>query len=113
MWVFRSPSKPIDPTTPLRYPEIMKVSAQYAEVHFADLLTLASSGEEVEIAQPGKPNIKLVVSSSTPFQPKSGRRILGAGRGEMVVPSEAEWQKMDEELANLINDSPLFPAEDK
>jgi antitoxin (DNA-binding transcriptional repressor) of toxin-antitoxin stability system len=91
----------------------MKVSAQYAEDHFADLLNLASSGEEVEIALPGKPNIKLVPSSPTPFQPKSGRRILGAGRGEMVVPSEAEWQKMDQELLGLINDSPLFPVDDK
>jgi antitoxin (DNA-binding transcriptional repressor) of toxin-antitoxin stability system len=37
----------------------MKVSAQYAEEHFADLLNAASNGEEVEIALPGKPSILL------------------------------------------------------
>lgn len=40
----------------------MKVSAEYAETHFADILSLASTGEEVEIAQPGRPTLKLVVS---------------------------------------------------
>jgi antitoxin (DNA-binding transcriptional repressor) of toxin-antitoxin stability system len=30
----------------------MKVSAQYAQVHFADLIDAASNGEEVEIAVP-------------------------------------------------------------
>jgi len=30
------------------YPKPMKVSAQYAEEHFADLLTAGDSGEEVE-----------------------------------------------------------------
>jgi antitoxin (DNA-binding transcriptional repressor) of toxin-antitoxin stability system len=33
----------------------MKVSAQYAEEHFADILNAASNGEEVEIALHGNP----------------------------------------------------------
>lgn len=37
----------------------MKVSAQYAEEHFADILNAASNGEEVEIALPGKPALVL------------------------------------------------------
>jgi antitoxin (DNA-binding transcriptional repressor) of toxin-antitoxin stability system len=34
----------------------MKVSAQYAQEHFADILNTASSGEEVEIALPDRPS---------------------------------------------------------
>jgi antitoxin (DNA-binding transcriptional repressor) of toxin-antitoxin stability system len=37
----------------------MKVSAQYAEAHFADILNAASNGEEVEIALPDKPRREL------------------------------------------------------
>ena len=37
----------------------MKVSAQYAEAHFADILNAAYNGEEVEIALPGKPALVL------------------------------------------------------
>jgi antitoxin (DNA-binding transcriptional repressor) of toxin-antitoxin stability system len=89
----------------------MQVSLQYAAEHLAELASAARRGEEIEIAQPDEPPIKLVVSTSPSFAAKSGRRILGAGRGEMIVPSEAEWQAMDEELASLMNNSPLFPAE--
>jgi len=91
----------------------MQVTLQYAAEHLAELASAARRGEEVEIAQPDQPPIKLVVSTSAPYTPKTGRRILGAGRGEMVVPSEAEWQAMDEELERLINDSPLYPAEEE
>jgi hypothetical protein len=37
----------IDPTTPLHYPKPMKVSAQHAQEHFADILTAIDNGEEV------------------------------------------------------------------
>jgi antitoxin (DNA-binding transcriptional repressor) of toxin-antitoxin stability system len=90
----------------------MKVNVQYAETHFAELASSAARGEEVEIAQPDGPTLKLVVSPP-PAAPakKAGKRILGAGVGEMIVPSFEEWQAMDNDLAQLINDSPLFPAE--
>jgi antitoxin (DNA-binding transcriptional repressor) of toxin-antitoxin stability system len=39
----------------------MKVSAEYAQAHIADLLALASEGEAVEIFLPDKPSLKLVV----------------------------------------------------
>jgi hypothetical protein len=49
-------------------------------------------------------------------QPKpvlvDGRRVLGAGRGEMRIPSEEEWRAMDLELEALMNNSPLFPEEE-
>jgi antitoxin (DNA-binding transcriptional repressor) of toxin-antitoxin stability system len=39
----------------------MKVSAQYAEEHFADIVNAASNGEVVEIALPGKPAVRLAL----------------------------------------------------
>jgi antitoxin (DNA-binding transcriptional repressor) of toxin-antitoxin stability system len=89
----------------------MKVSAQYAEAHFADILNAAYNGEEVEIALPDKPPLKLVVSTSSAFTPKPGRRILGAGRGEMVVPSWEEWKAMDNDLEREINEAPLVSGD--
>jgi len=91
----------------------MQVTLQYAAEHLAELASAARRGEEVEIAQPDEPTLRLVVSKSATFTPKPGRRTLGAGRGEMMVPSEAEWQSMDEELERLINDSPLYPTEEE
>ncbi len=43
--------KSIDPATPLHYPKPMKVSAQYAQEHFADILTGIDTGEEVELTR--------------------------------------------------------------
>ena len=48
----------------------MQVSLQYAAEHLAELASAARRGEEVEIAQPDEPPIKLVVSTSAPFTPK-------------------------------------------
>ena len=87
----------------------MKVSAKYAQEHFADILSAADNGEEVEIARPNKPTLKLIVSPALPaslHQP-TGRRILGAGVGEVRVPSDEEWQAMDKEIEHLMCDAPL------
>ena len=47
----------------------MKVSAQYAQEHFADLLHAASSGEEIEIALAGKPALRLALVAAKPAAP--------------------------------------------
>jgi antitoxin (DNA-binding transcriptional repressor) of toxin-antitoxin stability system len=94
-------SNSIDPTAPLHYPKSMKVSAQYAATHFDDILSAATSGEEVEIAVPDKPTLKLVVAN--PSANTTSRRILGAGRGELRVPTPEEWAEMDKELEQLMN----------
>lgn len=101
----------IDPTTLLDYPQPMKVSAQYAASHLDDILAAVESGEEVRIDRPNKPGIRLVVDNVQPLAPKpTGRRILGAGRGEMRVPSEQEWHEMDKELERHMNDAPLMSS---
>jgi antitoxin (DNA-binding transcriptional repressor) of toxin-antitoxin stability system len=88
----------------------MKVSAQYAETHLSDLISAADNGEVVEIARPDKPTLKLVVSTAASSAKQTGRRILGAGRGELRVPSEQEWREMDKELERQMNDSPLMTS---
>jgi antitoxin (DNA-binding transcriptional repressor) of toxin-antitoxin stability system len=106
-----SQTQAIDPHPPLRYPKTMQVSLQYAAEHLADLASAARRGEEVEIAQPDQPTLKLVVSeASIPAKPKTGRRILGAGVGELRVPSEEEWRAMDKELEREMLDAPLITS---
>ncbi len=75
----------------------MKVSAQYAESHLPQLLSAAESGEEVEITSPEHTSFRLtlVEAKATPVS-RTGNRTLGAGRGELRIPSETEWSHMDE-----------------
>jgi antitoxin (DNA-binding transcriptional repressor) of toxin-antitoxin stability system len=102
---------PFDPPFSLHYLQAIQVSLQYAAEHLADLASAALRGEDVEIAQPDQPSVKLVVSGLQPNPAKTGRRILGAGRGEMTLPSEEEWSAMDKEIEQLFTNSRLFPDE--
>ncbi len=86
----------------------MRVSAQYAQEHFDDLLSAAGSGEEVEIARPDQSAFRLTLVATAPTQ--TGSRILGAGRGELRVPSEEEWCAMDKELEQQMNNAPLMTS---
>ncbi len=94
----------------------MQVSLHYAQEHLEDLASALDRGEEVEIARPEKPSLKLVISNPAKLVSKGlvgadGKRVLGAGRGEMIVPTWEEWKAMDKELEQLINESTLFPSE--
>ena len=85
----------------------MQVNAQYAREHLEELIASAERGEDVEIACKGKPLAKLIVMP-TPLQAETRReRILGAGRGELLLTDE-EWQQMKEEDARLMDDAPLM-----
>lgn len=85
----------------------MKVSAQYAQEHLAELLETADRGGEVEIAREGKPSYHLfLVEQATEERadkrtPAAGEGdiVLGAGRGELNVPTWEEWQAIKEEDA--------------
>jgi antitoxin (DNA-binding transcriptional repressor) of toxin-antitoxin stability system len=74
----------------------MQVTLQYAAEHLADLASAIDSGEEVEISRPEKPPLKLVVCDALAPAKRTGPPILGAGVGELRVPSFEEWQAMDE-----------------
>ena len=86
----------------------MKVSAAYAREHFDDLLSAADNGEVVEVSREGKSSIKLIVMPALEQARPTRERILGAGRGELVVPTDEEWRQMKEEDARLMNDAPLM-----
>lgn len=85
----------------------MKVSAQYAQEHLVELLEAADGGEAIEIAREGKSSYKLFLVPR-PGEPLEGKRILGAGVGELIVPTDEEWRAMKEEDARLMNDAPLM-----
>jgi hypothetical protein len=89
----------------------MRVTLQYATEHLDELASAADNGKDVEIARPEKPALKLIVSRSMAQGETSGRRVLGALRGQLIVPTEKEWRKMDEELADLMTNGSIFPAE--
>ena len=57
-----SPKNRIDPSCTRVYPTPMKVSAQYAQEHFADILAAIDTGEEVELARPRQPSVRLAGS---------------------------------------------------
>lgn len=73
----------------------MQVSLQYAAEHLDELAAAADNGEVVEIARHEKPALKLIASANLSRVEPSGRRILGALRGQVVVATEEEWQSMD------------------
>ena len=76
----------------------MTVSVQYAAEHLEDVLSALSSGEAVEIARPGETTLRLTASEVEGVVAQSLQpRILGAGRGELRVPSDEEWEQMDKE----------------
>ncbi len=97
----------IDRPHPTHYSKSIKVSAQYAEEHFNDILNVAQSGEDVEIARPDQATFRLTLVQSVPAMRK-GPRILGAGVGKMRVPSWEEWKAMDKELEREMCDAPLI-----
>jgi antitoxin (DNA-binding transcriptional repressor) of toxin-antitoxin stability system len=62
----------------------MQVTLQYAIEHLDELASAADNGEDVEIARPEKPSLKLVVSERVPGERPHGPRILGALRGQIA-----------------------------
>jgi len=88
----------------------MKVTAQYAEEHIAHLFAIAGTGEEVEIAVPNGPSLKLMAAPTTVSERPKAFRILGAGRGEVRVPTDEEWHEHKKEMARLMNDAPLITS---
>jgi hypothetical protein len=73
----------------------MKASQKYALEHFDEVASLVDGGEVVEIARPDKQVLHLVRPEISAMPEPSGPRVLGAGRGEMRVPSDIEWEEMD------------------
>ncbi len=85
----------------------MQVDIRYAGEHLAALAAAVDAGQEIEISRPDKPTLRLVVSQITAVTKKTGKRVLGAGVGELRVPSEEEWRALDKEMEAAMLDAPL------
>jgi antitoxin (DNA-binding transcriptional repressor) of toxin-antitoxin stability system len=79
----------------------VQVTLRYAEQHLAELADAVDNGQEVEIARSDKPTLKLVVSQTPPAK-RTTPRILGAGRGEMIVPNWEHWKATDREMVREL-----------
>ena len=83
----------------------MTVNSQFVAEHIEDVLTALSSGEAVEVSREGQSTLRLT-ASALPKNAPGGRRVLGAGRGEMRSVSWEEWEQMDRDWkASFLNDS--------
>ncbi len=95
----------------------MTVTAQYAAEHFEELVSKVDGGESVEITRPGLATLCLAAepgfgTTTLGIRDAEGRRILGQGRGELRVPTEAEWAAMDRELDYEMTQAPLATTGD-
>jgi antitoxin (DNA-binding transcriptional repressor) of toxin-antitoxin stability system len=89
----------------------MKVSAEYAEEHFADILHTAMRGEDVEIATPDRPSLRLTRVPSSATMPSSRKvRPLGRLKGLLELPTDAEWAAMDKEIEDQMVEAPLLSS---
>jgi antitoxin (DNA-binding transcriptional repressor) of toxin-antitoxin stability system len=87
----------------------MQVNSQYAEDHFADLLSAVDAGQEVEISRPDKPAVRLTLVSSA--APASRKGMFGSGKGKLWVADNWDSPETNEQIARLFNDGPIFPEE--
>jgi len=86
-----------------------QVNMHEAKTHLSKLVERVEGGEEIVISRAGKPAAKLVPVA----QPKPGKRELGGWKGRFDMPSDEEWEKMDEEIEQLFEESQIFPSEDE
>jgi antitoxin (DNA-binding transcriptional repressor) of toxin-antitoxin stability system len=83
----------------------MKVSAQYAEEHFADILGKAKSGEDIEISTPDESSFRLTLVKAGPTTPRRPRReLLGAWEGLVKAPTQEEWDAIHEQFLSEMPD---------
>jgi prevent-host-death family protein len=87
--------------------DLEQVNMHEAKTHLSRLVERAEGGEEIVISRAGKPAAKLV-----PI-PRPGRRKLGGWEGKMRIPTDEEWQKMDEEIEQMFEESEIFPGENE
>ena len=102
----------IDPRPPPIYPFPVNVSLQYAQEHFADLISAADRGEEVEITRPGKPTVRLVISTVTHVRKIANRSqpARPMARSDQA-PNLKTWAAMDKEIEDEMLNGPIFPDE--
>ncbi|MGB7685179.1 MAG: type II toxin-antitoxin system prevent-host-death family antitoxin [Solirubrobacterales bacterium] len=87
--------------------DLEQVNMHEAKTHLSKLVERVESGEEIVISRAGKPAAKLVPV------PKLGPRKLGGWEGKAWMASDEEMKKVDEEIAQLFEESEIFPGENE
>jgi antitoxin (DNA-binding transcriptional repressor) of toxin-antitoxin stability system len=82
------------------YSRPMQVDFQYAKKHFADLASAVDAGQEVVVERPGQCSLSITATKVPPAAKRKKPRVLGAGVGELRIPSREEWQAWDDEIIN-------------
>jgi len=88
--------------------DLSQVNMHEAKTHLSKLVERVEGGEEIVISRAGKPAAKLV-----PVPKKLGPRKLGGWEGKVRLPSDEEWQKADEEIEQMFEESEIFPGENE
>jgi prevent-host-death family protein len=82
----------------------MEVNIHHAKTNLSQLILKAESGEEVIIARAGKPVVRLI-----PIQPLAlKKRKAGALKGILKISPDFFDPKLDEQIAEWFNESPLL-----
>ena len=76
----------------------MEVGIRQAKIDLSKLVKSALKGEEVVIANHGKPLVRIVPAVPQP-DPDRGYGWL---KGKLKLPTEAEWKELDREVENTF-----------
>lgn len=78
-----------------------------AKTHFSKLVRRAEAGEEIVVRRGNDP-----VARIAPLERKhSGVTGRGSMKGEIWMVSDEEMKKVDEEIADMFEESVIFPEE--
>lgn len=77
-----------------------------AKTNFSQLVRRAEAGEEIVVRRGQEPVARIV-----PLKKRGGVRGFGSMKGEIKLPSDEEWKKMDKEVAQMFEESEIFPPE--
>jgi prevent-host-death family protein len=80
-----------------------------AKTQLSRLVERAKAGEEIVIAQNGKPAVKLVKADPEVLGP----RPLGLGRGKIFVELPDDFFEEDEDSIKLFEEGEVFPSDDR
>lgn len=87
---------------PKAEPPPNQVNVYEAKTHLSKLLERVEAGEEIVIARNGRPVARLV-----PTQRERSPRVPGSLRGKVWYAPD--FDESDQEIADLFNNSKLFP----
>jgi prevent-host-death family protein len=88
--------------------KIKTVNMLEAKTHFSKLVASVEKGDgEVIISRNGKPVARLVPH----VEDKPKRSLIGIAKGQFDIDWDA-WDAMDEEIAEMFNNSKIFPDEE-